>query len=325
MHRQLKQLLGSAQGESKSVIAINADVRGFSKFSLERESVETGIYVRKVYEAILDEYFPDSSFFKPTGDGLLIIIDVPEGDSDALKAASTKSVDASMRLVEDFPSLLDGDEWIYFSTPKRLGIGIARGTACRLTADDMTLDYSGAVLNTASRLMDIARPRGVVLDEAFPVGLLEDGQKERFTKDENVYIRSLAEDFPRTVYYDSTWTEISPSSRRLPNEIEWQEVRDSRSFTEYKEKAPSFVYALDSRPLDPDRIWIEIYFPSKTPTKKNPSPIEWHIRPPAEVWDYIGEAGKHGVRLNIDDVIKQLEDKKVKGSWPVTTIIRYPT
>lgn len=325
MHRQVLELLSNAHGESRSVIALNLDIRGFSKFSLERESVETGIYIRKIYEAVLQNYFPAPSYFKPTGDGLLIVFDVPEGDTEALKTASLDVVNASIDLVDNFAELLLGDDWIYFQVPKRIGIGVARGTACCLAADGVTLDYSGAVLNTASRLMDIARPKGVVLDETFPFGLLADDIQERFFKDDDVYLRSLAEGFPRSVYYVPEWTEISPSNRRKLDEIKWEEVRDTRTFAEYKEKAPSFVYDLDAQPVDATKIWIEIFFPSKAPTKKNPLPIEWHIQPPPDVWEYLGEAGRHAVKININSVLKELEDRDVKSTWPVTTLIRYPT
>lgn len=325
MHRKVRELLADAHGESRSVIALNLDVRGFSKFSLERESVETGLYIRKVYEAILQNYFPAPSYFKPTGDGLLIVFDVPEGDTEALRKTSAKVVDASIRLVEDFAELLLGDDWIYFPVPRRIGIGIARGTACCLAADGVTLDYSGAVLNTASRLMDIARPKGVVLDETFPVGLLEDEVREQFFKDDDVYLRSLAEDFPRSVYYLSNWTAISPSNRRKLDEVDWKDFSDTRTFAQYKEKAPTFVYDLETYPLDPTKIWIDISFPTKAPTKKNPRPVDWHIQPPPSVWEFLGEAGRHAVRIDIDAVIKELEGKRVKSTWPVTTLIRYPT
>lgn len=325
MHRKVLELLGNAQGDSRSVIAVNLDVRGFSKFSLERESVETGIYIRKIYEAILQNYFPTPSYFKPTGDGLLIVFDVPEGDTEALKKASVEVVEASILLVDNFAELLLGDDWIYFPVPTRIGIGIARGTACCLHADGVTLDYSGAVLNTASRLMDVARPQGVVLDETFPIGLLEDKVRERFSKDDQVYLRSLAEDFPRIVYYVPDWTVISPSNRRKLDEVDWKEFLDTRTYAQYKEKAPTFVYDLESQPLDPTKIWIEIFFPTKAPTKRNPTPVEWHIQPPPGVWEFLGEAGRHAVKIDINAVIQEIEDMGVKSTWPVTTLIRYPS
>jgi hypothetical protein len=53
MHRQFLKMLSKAKSESKPVIAVNLDVRGFSKFSLEVESVETALYVRKMDEKVL--------------------------------------------------------------------------------------------------------------------------------------------------------------------------------------------------------------------------------------------------------------------------------
>ena len=55
-------------------------------------------------------------------------------------------------------------------------IGISRGTVCRLVSKGKTLDYSGRVVNLASRLMDDARPSGVVFDASVGIDLLSEEQ-----------------------------------------------------------------------------------------------------------------------------------------------------
>lgn len=74
MHREFKELLKDATGMSEYVIAVNLDIRGFSSFSKKVESPDVALFIKKVYSKLLDGYFPNASFFKPTGDGLLLTI-----------------------------------------------------------------------------------------------------------------------------------------------------------------------------------------------------------------------------------------------------------
>jgi class 3 adenylate cyclase len=172
MHRQLKELLVKAVGVSEFVVAINLDVRGFSSFAKLAESSEAALFLKRVYLRILDEFFADASFFKPTGDGLLIIMSYTE---DTLQKVMKESVESALRAVEQFPSLCVDDPMINFTVPTKLGAGMARGAATRLTSQEKILDYSGRPLNLASRLMDLARPKGVVFDNSFGIALLPEG------------------------------------------------------------------------------------------------------------------------------------------------------
>ncbi|MCJ7692880.1 MAG: hypothetical protein MUO22_05640 [Sedimentisphaerales bacterium] len=72
MHRNLRKLLENAEGVSEFIIAINVDIRGFSEFSLQVESPDAAMYVKRVYIRLVDDYLTGASFFKPTGDGLLL-------------------------------------------------------------------------------------------------------------------------------------------------------------------------------------------------------------------------------------------------------------
>ena len=49
---------------------------------------------------------------------------------------------------------------ITFELPPDIGIGVARGSATRISTQDGILDYSGRPLNLAARLVNFARPRG---------------------------------------------------------------------------------------------------------------------------------------------------------------------
>src|SRR4051794_25751906 len=102
MHRLLKDLLPAARGESQLVVAVFLDVRGFSSFAGIAESAEAALFLKSVYLRILNEYFPDASFFKPTGDGLMLLSDYEESD---LGDTVNQVVATSLSLVEDFPNL----------------------------------------------------------------------------------------------------------------------------------------------------------------------------------------------------------------------------
>src|SRR6202021_3392180 len=114
MHRKLKELLPTAKGESHLVVVVFLDVRGFSSFAKIAESSEAALFLRSIYVRILDEYFPNASFFKPTGDGLLVILDYDETDlADIVNGA----VDSSIKLVEQFASLTADDPMGNFNFP----------------------------------------------------------------------------------------------------------------------------------------------------------------------------------------------------------------
>jgi hypothetical protein len=66
MHHELRELLRTASGESRFVLAANVDIRGFSSFFAD--SSQAAAYLSSAYTKILDDYFPAASFFKPTGD-----------------------------------------------------------------------------------------------------------------------------------------------------------------------------------------------------------------------------------------------------------------
>ena len=78
------------------VIVLNVDIRDFSTFSERVESVQAALYIKKVYQKLLAEYFPDATFFKPTGDGLLLIYSF---DDESLKSVSRSVVKTSLRLI----------------------------------------------------------------------------------------------------------------------------------------------------------------------------------------------------------------------------------
>jgi hypothetical protein len=325
MHRRFLKLLPSAKGESKPVIALNVDVRGFSKFSLEVESVDTALYIRKIYEAILKDYFPDADFFKPTGDGLLLVFDIEEGNNDDLTSKANEVIARSSRLVDEFADLLVGDPWIYFPMPTQIGIGVARGAASRLVAGRTTLDYSGTVLNIASRLMDLARPGGIVIDQTFPIDLLTGKLRKNFKRDDAVFVRSVAEKDPREVYYREDWTSISPSNRRPFEQIDWKRVDRKMSLAEFKALGTWFIFSLKAEPIDPARILVRLDFPAKPPKDGvMPDVVIETVADPNE-YRYELSAGRPRLHVRVGSMAQRAASEGVKGTWPVHFSIHYPT
>src|SRR4051794_25266774 len=112
MHTEFEALLPGATGDSRHVIALNVDIRSFSGFSERVESVQAALYIKKFYLALLSRYFREATFFKPTGDGMLFIYAFEE---DELQALSRSVIATSLKLVNDFPTILKDDRSINFA------------------------------------------------------------------------------------------------------------------------------------------------------------------------------------------------------------------
>jgi class 3 adenylate cyclase len=82
----------------------------------------------------------------------------------------------------------DVDDMINFNTPDKVGIGICRGAASNVVSHGSTIDYYGRPFNIASRLMDLARPRGIILDSKFGENLIPSTVKGKFST-AGVYLR----------------------------------------------------------------------------------------------------------------------------------------
>lgn len=217
MHRELRKLLPDATGANDFVIALNLDIRGFSSFCHKVESPSAAMFIKRVYITLIDGYFTQASFFKPTGDGLLII--VPYNRQNVSKVVS-ETMDSCLKAVNEFDTFCKGDPMINFETPKNIGIGLSRGPACRIFSGNKTLDYSGRYLNLASRLMDVARPRGIVFDSSIGIELLTPEQQKLFAT-ESIYLKGVAESHSIDIWYTKDMTTIASSYKHRLDDIEW--------------------------------------------------------------------------------------------------------
>jgi class 3 adenylate cyclase len=320
MHRQLKELLVKAVGVSEFVVAINLDVRGFSSFAKLAESSEAALFLKRIYLRILDEVFSDASFFKPTGDGLLIVVSYTE---ETLKEVLTKTVESALLTVDQFPSLCADDPMINFAVPSKLGIGMARGAATRLTSEGKILDYSGRPLNLASRLMDLARPSGIVCDGSFGIDLLAQDISSKFGT-ESVYVRSLAEKEPITIHYSKDTVKLSPASRQPIEANRWHVRRVDMKFKEFTDRPAGTPRRFDlvPGPSDPDSVQVRIEHPVyNKPGGRKTADRSTTIRQ----FTYREVAGKPGIHVRLDEVAHMLTPHfHIKPTSPVTVVIEYP-
>ena len=198
-HDELRDVLRKTQGRNCDIVALFVDIRGFSSFAERNDSPAIAKYLRTAITQILDHYFPDASFFKLTGDGVLIIYEHPD-DEGAMRDLLTNVLKKSIALVANFSDIADDDVMVTIrDLPKSVGIGIARGSATCLVATDGTIvDYTGRCLNLAARAMDKARPKGVVFADTHAATLIEESLGLDFQSDE-IYVRGIAEKNPISV------------------------------------------------------------------------------------------------------------------------------
>jgi class 3 adenylate cyclase len=315
MHRVFRQALTDAVGRSEFVIVVVADIRGFSAFSREHESPDTAMYIKRVYSKLIDEYFSTASFYKPTGDGLLVTIPYNERN---LSEVANHTVVSCLTCLKQFASICADDNMINFSVPGAIGFGIARGTACCLHSGDSILDYSGHLLNLASRLMNLARPSGLVIDGAFKIELLEEKTRQLFDETE-VYVRSLAEDSPMKLYFTKGFTEI-PAEAKIPLAREpWVTWTKTAKLSNWPKYGPLFSLQLSRTLKRPNAVKVTLKYQAIKEGRKVKNLLTTFA---FGEWKYEITAGQPSIDIQIDKLVAQLEGK-IPKTVAVELEVRY--
>lgn len=320
MGTELRKLLENAKGTAEHIIAIVLDIRGFTPFCQTNESWDVANFIKRVYIRVIDDYFPRASFYKPTGDGLLIVLPYKEESRKDLMVTTTKNC---LSLLRDFGKLCEGDDMINFSTPDKIGIGMSRGTACCITSGGTIVDYSGKVINLASRLNDFARPGGIVFDSSLGIALLPKKLQELFLP-EKVYVRGIAEDKPITIYFTKQYTLI-PSSRKQPlKEPEWSIKTFQKNFGTMKALSPDtrcYSMFLPDKPLDEKQISLVISYRDEDVAEVMKY---FALNTASEGVKYIVIGSKQAVNIKMPELMKLLKDVrrddtliKFEVSYPV--------
>lgn len=316
MHRLFRKALDNATGESKSVIAVIIDIRDFSGFSQRCESVDVAAFIRKVYMKIIDEYFSFASFYKSTGDGLLLTI--PWTDKN-LQQVSQEVIASCIACHSQFAEICSGDPTINFEVPKKIGIGVARGSACRLVSGKRTIDYSGRLLNLTARLTDIARPSGIVIDGAFIIDLLTEEQRKVF-EEENVYLKGIHEEEPIKIYCTPDFTVISKYNKQPIVSKRWREQKDVKLFKDLRKLGQFFYYYLESEPLSPNDIIVNIWHDKIINGEVLP---EYYRTYDFEEFNYQLDRGRPRVAVDFPKLCERLELEGVKEEMEVTITVAY--
>jgi len=314
MHRKFRKSLNTATGQSEFIIVVILDIRGFSTFSKSHESPDTAQYIKRVYMKLIDNYFSKASFYKSTGDGLLITIPYTE---DTLKKVANNTIESCMKCHLEFSNICDNDPMINFKVPDKIGIGIARGTACCIKSGNLILDYSGHILNLASRLMNLARPSGIVIDGAFSMNLFNIEIQKQFQK-RGVYLRSIAEESPRDIFIQNEFVNISSEYLQplsFENWITNEEIRTIRAWEKFE---PFYLYDLNSRLKRPDAFKVTVLHP-KLHGKKIDADVQ--VYQTIRYVEYRCEAGKPQLIIDINKLTEYLKSLQLSPSTHI--VIRY--
>ena len=311
-----------ASGKQEHVVAVNIDIRGFSAFCTAVESPDVALFVRNVYKKLIDRYFPDAPFIKPTGDGLLIVIPITPYTDKNLKKTAANTIETCLKALEAFGSFCDEDLTIYFKkrVPRRIGIGLSMGSACRLVSDDKTLDYSGSPLNLASRLMEAARPSGIVLDASLGATIPDD-LKELFSKG-SIFLYGIAEREPVEVYYTKEYTRIPQTYKQRLDFRKWRTSEATPIRLEQIElmdaKGQDLVLTLDSKPVDPDHISVEVHFPEPIRVKRGVGSTLFYD------FEYSFEGGEPLVVVDSGKLVKTLREYGFDKNHEAKLISKFP-
>jgi hypothetical protein len=216
------------------------------------------MFIKRFYLKLLNDYFTTASFAKPTGDGLLMAFRYSE---TTLHEVVKLVLDACFKALADFPDMFKQDPMINFATPRDLGFGIARGTACCLFSGKRVLDYSGQLLNLAARLNDLARPRGVVIDGAFQERLIPTALRTAFVQ-HRAYIRSIAEEASREILCSK---EVAlPDHSQIPlASHEWVVQRKELTIAGLNKLSGDYDMPLLREPLTMEKTKLEFLWPSQ--------------------------------------------------------------
>lgn len=315
MKHPLRKQLDAAVGASEYVISVYLDIRGYTKFSQTVDSVEVGTFIKHAYIGLIDKYFSHARFIKPTGDGLLVIFSYTE---NTLGDVATRAVSAALEAVGNFETLVQGNALINFKTRKNLGIGVSRGSACRIDSNRRTLDYSGKIINASAKLMNIARPKGVVLDPSFEISILEESIRKRF-QTQDVYFRAM-DDSHQLKIFVSEDVKIDPDLKRAPTSLAWHKQKVTLKVSDLKLKGPRFQHHFDRDPVDQDEVRVQILFPKVNGGKKV-SGITVVYQ--ASEFKLLSAPQKPGIAIRYDEIFDYLKSQKCLDNWKIEIEISY--
>jgi len=211
---------------------------------------------------------------------------------------------------------------VRFEVPKKIGIGLSSGTVCRLVSgDNKTLDYSGKTLNLASRLMEFARPSGVVFDSSVGIELLPPELGELFVKDK-VCVRGIEDKLPVVIYHTKD-TVILPSDREP--ETMWRQHKKrvtARALTHFENFPGPLRIDLPTPAADPKSIALTASF-ELPKLKREGDKGTIIMRFASSQLDYGVIGGKAMLRVETKKVTKMVREHELNPDQIVTFEVSY--
>jgi hypothetical protein len=259
------------------------------------------MYIKRLYLQLITKYFPSAEFVKPTGDGLLLIFPYTE---KTLHGVAAKIISACFQCLNDFPKICEADPMINFDPPQRVGFGISRGPACRLSSGKDILDFSGHLLNLASRLMDLARPTGILIDGHFLKEVIPPDLQDKF-ETQDIYIRSVAEDTPRPVFYSKEHVQL-PNSALSPIKSPVWKVETAHMTRKRLGAMPgNCSLKLKSTPISEDKVNVVLVYPNR----RLPGST---LRQKYKEFSYVVDGNMPLVRMGAENLEEFMKGKKLK-------------
>jgi len=143
-------------------LIIFVDARGFTSWAEKGENINfLDKFVLK-WQELLSSAFSKSTYIKYLGDGAMIIKEIDgEINQKAMKSLLLNTIKNIIGVDKAFSKLCESFSKQYgCKIPLYLGWGITKGSIKKIKDD-----YIGADINKCSRLCDIARPFGIVIDK----------------------------------------------------------------------------------------------------------------------------------------------------------------
>ena len=169
---------GGLYGTRSSVVALFADMRGFSNWSENQPLDHVAALVKTQFERVSQVCGRHGQpFRKFMGDGFVLLWE-PEGDDDLPRCLAI-ALDAAFELHHDYSQQLDVHGG---PAPAGYGIGISVGEAIRiqfeaLAADGGEVDFVGYPLNCAARMQTLACGYGTVVCATTASILVDDPER----------------------------------------------------------------------------------------------------------------------------------------------------
>jgi class 3 adenylate cyclase len=158
-------------------------VEGMVSWRTQWDREETAGSVRNNDLYVVKNYLCPT-MFKNLGDGMMIVWEIPPGLPEHVDGQIAREVIDAVgwimaRFYHCFRNLSDVEKDSYSELVSQLDIGaaVARGHAWRLDFAH-GVDYAGSVVNLTSRLLDYARPRGLIVQYLTSQALCDDRIKE---------------------------------------------------------------------------------------------------------------------------------------------------